>query len=1442
MGIHRIRFIGGIILLLVICGAVRGEDWPMWRYDPGRTAASPENLPATLHLQWVRQYGRRVQVWDDPLNNDLMPYDKVFEPVVAGGRMFVGFNDSDKLVALDVDTGRQLWEVFTDGPVRLPPVAWQANVYFTSDDGCLWCCDAATGELEWKFRGGPSARKVLGNRRLISAWPARGGPVLHDGTVYFAASIWPFMGTFLYALEAQTGKVEWVNDSTGSQYILQPHRALSFAGVAPQGALVATEQVLLVPGGRSVPAAFDCKTGESLYFHLNAGGKGNGGSLVIADQSQFFVHTRYRGVRAFDLQSGSKSDFTVNEPVLAGDFLYAAGEDSSGPVITAFGPDRKVKWTIAADGSGDLIKAGSCLYAAGQEAITAVNIPAGDEAPQIVWSHPAEGEVLRLLAADGRLFAVTLDGRIMAFGDEPSDSEPIAESHRLLEPSLGAAARAKGVLARADADEGYALCFGLDDDGLLEALLTESKLHVVAVDPDKETVDRLRRRFDAAGLYGRRVAVHQGRPEGFQAPPYVANLILLGKAPASRIGDQRLLESIYESVRPYGGTLWLPAAGGSAQRLAKLIAEADLAGAKIAAVEEGVSVVRQGPLPGAADWTHQYGDVANTVKSNDKRVRPPLGLLWFGGNSNLDVLPRHGHGPPEQVVGGRLFIEGMDCLSARDVYTGRPLWKVTFENLGNYGVYFNDTYADTPLSTAYNQRHIPGANARGTNFVATPDAVYVVLGDACRVLDPETGETVRTIELPQEDAGGPSRAWGYAGVYEDLLLAGHGFANYSRKSAEPGKETPPTIEDLSASDGLVAFDRHTGRLRWKVDARFSFLHNGIVAAAGRVYCLDKLPASAEKTLARRGEDEPSTYRIVAFDADTGETVWQVEEDVFGTWLGYSQKHDVLLEAGAKASDRLKDEVDQGMIAYRGKDGSVLWKNMQVEYSGPCILHHETIITNANQHSKRGSNSASRAFSLLDGSQRMVVNPLTGHQEPWQMARGKGCGTIAASEHLLMFRDGAGGYYDLRNTSGRGSLGGFRAGCSSDLVAADGVLNSPDYTRTCSCAYQNQTSLALVHMPEVEVWTVSYFDGRPAEDARIKRVGINLGAPGDRRSAEGTLWLEYPAKPDAPTLGFEVTVTGGGLEYSCRHASTIQGSPLPWVAASCARNVESLCVELVLRARAEADEGIPVADDNDDAEESPDGKTDLGSSDLELVEEKARQVVAVRFGDVRLESPDQLEEAFIQFTTDEASEAAAQLTIRAEAADDAAAFRAEAFNISSRPTTRSSVTWDPQPWPKVKESGPDQRTPDLAALVREVVGREEWKRGNSLVFVITGQGKRVARSFDGSPAAAPRLLLKTSNGQDEADAPRRETPYTVRLVFAEPDDLEPGDRIFDVFLQGERVLAEFDVAKVAGGAGRSVVQEFRGVPVEDVLKVDLKPPAGQTARPVLSGVEIIAEVN
>ena len=1137
-----------------------GGDWPMWRYDSGHTAASPHDLPDSLHLTWIREESPRAPVWDDPLNQDMMPYDAIFEPVASEGKLFLGFNDTDKLIALDTRTGELVWSFYADGPVRFSPVAFAGKVYFVADDGCLYCVRASDGQLVWRFRGAPLPQKVIGNGRLISAWPARGGPVERDGVIYFATSIWPFMGTFIYAIDAETGDVRWINDSTSADFIKQPHGAPAFAGVAPQGQLAATAECLLAPGGRSLPACFDRKTGRQKYFDF--GGKGQGGSFVAASESRYFVHTRRRATMAFTLADGRDDKWHLNEPVLAADDVYAAntpGDDdgqSAPGVIQAFDAGKRLVWQVEADGSGDLIRAGRRLYATGGGVLTAIELPSGDAPARVAWTQPIKGPVRRLLAGDGMLFAVTEDGRILAFSGEKG---PVKSVRRQVHPndlSPDDVARGARLVQQTGAHDGYALWFGADDLPLLEGVVAASELHVVVVDHDPKRVERLRRRFDEAGLYGDRVVVSEGQPADFFAPRYMASLIVVGPSLQGELPG--LLPVLYKSLRPYGGKLWIPAGEVQAAALSKQAEGMELPRAKWTRTDGALIVGREGPLPGAAPWTHQYGNIANTVKSDDQRVRLPLGLLWFGGSSNMDVLPRHGHGPSPQVFGGRLFIQGMNSLSARDVYTGRVLWKREFEDLGTFNVYFDDTYADTPLSTAYNQVHLPGANARGSNYVVTPEGVYLVIGSRCLHLDAATGQTIGEFHLPADGTRKPE--WGFVGVYGKLLLAGVGFGDFSERV---GYEYTPASKrgmawspDRSASLGLSAFDRHTGRVLWNVDATHSFLHNAIVAGAGRIYCLDKLPSRVEGQIRRRGRELPD-YRLVALDAATGQILWERTDITFGTWLGYSAEHDILLQAGAAASDRSPDETGKGMATFRGADGSLLWENANLSYAGPCMIHNDLIITNTRSYSP-----SQGAFRLNDGNPATITHPITGEPVAWTVMRTYGCNTAVASEHLLTFRSGAAGFYDLDGHGGTGNFGGFKSGCTSNLIVADGVLNAPDYTRTCTCAYQNQTSLALVHMPELDMWTYNTFTLK--EPWRARHMGVNLGAPGNRRADDGVLWLEYPraggTSPEAPV---EI---GGDVTYFCHHSSRVSGSGHAWVAASGAEGIASLTVRLATEGR------------------------------------------------------------------------------------------------------------------------------------------------------------------------------------------------------------------------------------------------------------------------------------
>ena len=926
------------------------------------------------------------------------------------------------------------------------------------------------------------------------------------------------------------------------------------------------------------------------------------------------------------------------------------------------------------------MKAGNRYFAGGNEKVAAYEVGKNDP----VWEAKLEGTAASMLAADDRLFVVTDDNRLHCYGD----GKAVNIVHHALTPvalpdvqDAWSDLATKGILQQEGTSEGFAIALGIGSGRLIDGLLQRSKLHIIAIDSDPEKVRAFRDRMTAANLYGTRCSAIQDDPLSANLPPYLANLIVSESITLNDAG----LKTVFESLRPYGGKAVL---GGPNQNLKG----DDLAHATLRVESNFAILTREGALPESDDWTHQYGNAAQTAVSADHHVKAPFGVLWFGGPSHEGILPRHGHGPSPQVAGGRLFIEGPDMLRAVDVYTGRLLWEREMKGFGEY----YDTTA-----------HFPGAGEIGSNYVSLPDRVYAVYGDTILELDARNGESLRTFKLPPSVDGGPSPFWGHAVVSGDYLIAtsspvsvdedatkkdkseveivprkalwkylasdekianwespnfplttewktgmaGFGYgdkddvtvldmrnkvsrvlirhsfdsqlipqnavdlslkinfddafvaylngkeiarakvkfspdgkplvssheasreetfslsnwrtlvrpeknvlaiAGYNTsltssdftldpvlvatRAAEKAKgqnTNIPTTKYSSGSRRLVVFNRKSGEQLWSREAAFNFRHNNIVADEGRLFCIDSMTAQRSKSLSRRGvvlKGDPALY---ALDLKTGRIIWEKRENVFGTFLNYSKEHDVLVQGGSAYRDRAADEVGEGLMALRGSDGKQLWHHPKLEYHGPCLLWHDRILTN--------------------GASGFGLSLLTGEKTGFEFSRMYGCNTAIGSEHLMTFRSGAAGFYDLASNSGTGNLGGFKSSCTNNLIPANGVLNAPDYTRTCTCSYQNQTSLALIHMPEAEFWT---FGGK----ANPNRIGINFGAPGDRASAEGTLFCEYP-EVGGESDAVQVKVEGETLSYPRIHASLMKGDGPSWIAASAVEGVTRVVIDL-----------------------------------------------------------------------------------------------------------------------------------------------------------------------------------------------------------------------------------------------------------------------------------------
>ena len=174
--------------------------------------------------------------------------------------------------------------------------------------------------------------------------------------------------------------------------------------------------------------------------------------------------------------------------------------------------------------------------------------------------------------------------------------------------------------------------------------------------------------------------------------------------------------------------------------------------------------------------------------------------------------------------------------------------------------------------------------------------------------------------------------------------------------------------------------------------------------------------------------------------------------------------------------------------------------------------------------------------------------------------------------------------------------------------------------------------------------------------------------------------------------------------------------------------------------------VRIATSADDAEELATGSVALASSDLELVfDAGGNQTVGLRFAAVAIPPSAVITNAYVQFWTDEPNTVATALTIAGEATDHATSFSSSARNISSRSRTSAVVSWAPPSWSSVGEAGPAQRTPNVAAVLQEIVNRPGWASGNALVMTIAGTGERIAAAHDHIPAAAPLLHVEFQTG-------------------------------------------------------------------------------------------------
>ncbi|MBN2377761.1 MAG: PQQ-binding-like beta-propeller repeat protein [Sedimentisphaerales bacterium] len=1111
--------------------AARAEDWPMRLHDIRRGGISDEQLKNPLAEEWNHQEMPPTPAWsespaiDGQTQRDLMPrqnFDMCYDTAIAGNRIFFGSSNTGAVTCLDLKTGKTSWVFVTDGPVRLAPQVHNKKVYFGSDDGYVYCLQAKDGSLIWKERAGPSDRKLWGNGRMISVWPVRSSVLIDGEDVFWTAGLFPREGMFICKRNAADGTGGWTETAP------RPH----------QGYLVASSTVLYVPGGKGYPVAYDRNTGKKLGNILNNSRDGGSWALLTPDERYFWTGPAEKNAAyQFDTANRSHLAMVPNANYLIVDNSYAYYVTDN-KIVKINRSDQTEQWSQDHTYPFAIIKAGKTIFVGGDNEVAAF-----DNDGQKIWTAPVNGRAYGLAVAAGKLIVSTDNGTIHCFGSGKPMPNPTTKIVRNPFADNDLKQRfvnqAFEILNETDVRKGYCLILGCGSGQLAYELSQQANdLMIYCLESDEKIAQLARSNLSAAGVYGTNVCVDVGQYNSLPYSDYFANLVVVNPSAgltnqtedqqrqrwrqirnASAEERQKLTQQLqqeyqqqfvtitqqaYRVLKPCGGVLHtrgIMSFGRGRSRdtdnqTRKLLIAAGV-DENNDQIEENGSIVKvvRGELAGAGTWTHQYGDPGNTAASDDQLVKAPLGVLWYGEPGPNKFPSRHTKNVAPLSINGRVFVQGVE------------LKKGTKHNGQRYEGTNVIICFDAYNGVQYWQREIDGAYRIGmiqqcSNLACTSDSLFVAVKDKCYSLDIQTGKTIATYTTSEkpDNSGG---TWGYVAATDGILF-GSVLDNNNSNSTE-----------------LFARDIQSGKELWRCKGKqilnntilidndmLLFTDSSINPEQRKEALKDKITQlKTEKNLTEEAAlqelEKVPVFQVKALDKKSGTPTWSSVIDFtnsVGSNFSALCHNGVILFCGAHHDTHVWDQFLAGkyvadrMIALSSRDGSLQWNKATGHRTRPLIIG-DTIYADP------------WAFDLQTGEQINRTHPVTGKSSPWEFERpGHACGVVTGCPNTLLFRSYWTAYYDLTQDYGTMHFSGLRTGCWINTIPAGGVVIQPEASSGCNCEYSLQCTLVMKPRQQNKAWGI--FASRGIKTP-VEHLAINLGAPGDRRDENGTLWAGFP---------------------------------------------------------------------------------------------------------------------------------------------------------------------------------------------------------------------------------------------------------------------------------------------------------------------------------------------
>lgn len=383
-----------------------GEDWPTRMHDNQRTGVTRESVAFPMSPLWTYTTERApAPAWTespaihDYLHNwyDLKPrqhFDRCMDVAIEGSRVYFGSSTSGAVTCLDIQDGSERWSFFTDAPVRFSPHASDGRIYFGSDDGCVYCVDGETGKEIWRDRAVPRDDMVWGNQHMISVWPVRTSVLVDGEDVFWTAGMFPEEDMFVCKRKALDGTAVWTKP----------------AAAPPQGYLLALDDRLFVPSGKSFPRVYSRETGECIGDVKNNVRDGGCWALIAPDTHEIWTGpTTANETQSFDPKNMARiaSVRGANVLVVGSGFVYFTTDETLAKLDR---DSQAITWEKPLPYPHSLIKTRNCLFAGGEGEIAAIDFEGNR-----LWTAPVDGIAYGLAYAHGKLFVSTDSGSIHCF-------------------------------------------------------------------------------------------------------------------------------------------------------------------------------------------------------------------------------------------------------------------------------------------------------------------------------------------------------------------------------------------------------------------------------------------------------------------------------------------------------------------------------------------------------------------------------------------------------------------------------------------------------------------------------------------------------------------------------------------------------------------------------------------------------------------------------------------------------------------------------------------------------------------------------------------------------------------------------------------------------------------------------------------------------------------